>query len=160
MFHLNFSVNVFLVVINFCLIITLTRKWSESHFGPPGEFLHLVSVFSFFYLPGHGQFGWVSSYLGISKFLYVFFVLEESTHHNHIIKWHIHILALHFHWLYHAVYVCLLLFDMPFLFQSLHYSLLKLLTGRVLVLFPVLVVVLRKTVPWHHHLFLPLGRGY
>ena len=95
-----------------------------------------------------------------SSFMYFFCVGRKYSPQPYHYQWHIHIQALHFHWLYHAVYVCLLLFDMPFLFQSLHYSLLKLLTGRVLVLSPAPVVVLRKTVPWYHHLFLPLGRGY
>ena len=46
MFHLNFSVNLFLVVIKFFLIVTLTRKWSESHFVPPRFFISCIN-FSF-----------------------------------------------------------------------------------------------------------------
>ena len=58
MFHLNFSVNLFLVVINFCLIITFTRKWSESHFGPRRV---LTSCINFFFLLFTGTWSvWLS----------------------------------------------------------------------------------------------------
>jgi len=84
-FHLNFSVNLFLVVINFYLIITLTRKWSESHFGPRRV---LTSCINFFFLLFTRTWSiWLCQVIWgyPSTFMY-FLVLEESTRHNHIIN--------------------------------------------------------------------------